>query len=1108
MPDPQLPPNNPFEPGPLRLNTYAPGQSPALMNDPMGLVISMFGVPMLQNLAGPGKFLPQLTPGQQLADQMMAKLAQQNALAATASVTAANTAAVDNRILGLMSMLTGTPAQELNKADANYYASMLNHPVAKMMIGQQIGPENLEALMFGRKGDPAAMAATIGRLGFFRRDTLGGERMSAESMADFTQSLYHELYGTEKNTNEMHGFMAGQTAQLYENLFQRGVLPQSIGALSAADRVKAIADDARPRDAETMKRLAREYATRDLTDSTRMFTVGEGADRTDKRFSELTAEQKEQVLKENEDYYVQMLQKTLDRVTQFKRNDGRTQSASEIEKLDGYGVLARQVDAGKTADTLKEYAGAVAAIREIFGDNGNPNAPMPQLLAALEHLGRGSITQVGATHVENTLRSMRLAARDAGIGFEQMAGMHAQIGAYADTLGLEQPTALQATQNAMIIARNLRTNGDYSKPVFGRADSATVAQEAAMNMLNGANSSVGQALQGIVGLYKSNKAKYQGTGLEQLVNAYENNQQTFDVTMPDGSKQTFDLANIAGKQRVPGLENLAHQFGVTSEQFYAAMNNPMYQQHQNAMYNFLPQRGEITQTMYAHGVEGALAARFLPMVESDEFKKALNNNNVTFTEDQRATFMANLGSAMAERMLSTEYANLSQAERIDLLQSELPQLVAAAVGGPDAGTIASVIMGQGNFFGQTEGDRRAALQVLDNQVEAVMRQTYGASLATQAEKYDKGNFQAAVDRQIEYDAKARRFKQMQAGHESSFIQRFGEYVAQVGEGKAFDFEGLSAYVTDVMSVTDSVYAAAPEMKAALVAATKAAGEAEAAVAKDPKNADLVNKAEAYSKVFGAYIDGKNVKDRQAAAQNLADIHAKELGFNPDLLKAEYEKIAAGDEKALSGLEARIGADRFAVVKGLYLTQQLADKEHTTLGELLPLFDKRTAIRDAQDKEEEQKKIEKELREARENRNKTPAQRWNETTKAWGDTAYSYAMDAAVGFTAVSNWMQGGVDGAVATMSAATVQLTADSVTISSSGVAQQPANVSLKQEELPRGGREGATDIQLVAQQSAGGPKEINFNGEIVLKNLREGILSAIGRPPIHVQNGPSVRAT
>jgi hypothetical protein len=1096
---PQLPPNNPFEPGPLRLNQYAPGQSPALMNDPMGLIISMFGMPMLQQFAGPGKFLPQLTPGQQLADQMMAKLAQQNALAATASVTAANTDAVDKRILGLMSMFTRTPVDQLNKADASNFGSMLNHPSVKMMLGQQIGPENLEALMFGRKGDPAALAATIGRLGFFRRDTLGGERMSAASMADFTQSLYHELYGTEEKTNDMRGFMAGQTAQLYENLFQRGILPQSIGALSAADRVKAIAEDSRPRDPETMKRLAREYATRDLTDSTRMFTVGEGDDRTPRRFSELTAEQKEDVLKQNEGKYLQTLNKTLGHVTQFRRDDGRTQSAAEIEKLAGYDVLARQVDAGKTADTLKEYTGAVAAIREIFGDNGNPNAPMPQLLAALEHLGRGSITQVGAEKVENTLRSMRLAARDAGIGFEQMAGMHGQISAYADTLGVAQPTALQVTHNAMVVARNLRTSGDYNRPVFGRSEPAALAQEAAMMMLHGADSGVSGALQGLVGLVEANPDKYKGNeGMQELVKAYRENRETFTLK----SGETFNLADIAGKQKVAGLANLAARFGVTSEEFYSAAINPMNQEFQNAAYNFKTMRPEAVQLMASRGgIEGLIASRMI----YDVPEEALNAAGLT--EDEKANLPTVLGQKIAERMLTKEVANLPPGERIELLNKELRNDLIAAIGGPDAGTKADTLLGPGKLFGEGSDARKAFLFSAVGNVEAILDHLTGMSLVNNAIILDPKT-QAALEEQKQADAaKAARMKKMQAGHESSFLQRFGEYAAQVGDGRAFDFEGLSNYVLDVIDVADLAKSAAPELVPFLAAAAAKAGEAgaDAAAAKDPTQKEaLTKKYETYADVFAAYVNGKDAEGLKTAAEKLAELD------NQGALKDQYVAAAAGDKKALELLKGRLGEDQYKMVEGLHKTQQLAANEKWSLSEILPLLNNSADTMQKVAQENAQKENEERARKVQDrakNKNKSPQQKLEETAQAWGSAAYSAAMDAAEGFTAVSNWMKGGVESAVATMSAGTVQLTADSVTISGGG-AQQTANVSLKQEELPRGGREGATDIQLVSQQSAGGPKEINFNGEIVLKNLREGILSAIGRPPIHVQNGPSVRTT
>jgi hypothetical protein len=47
---------------------------------------------------------------------------------------------------------------------------------------------------------------------------------------------------------------------------------------------------------------------------------------------------------------------------------------------------ARSVDASRITDSLKRYSKAVAAIRDVFGDNGRPDAPMNELLSALDGL--------------------------------------------------------------------------------------------------------------------------------------------------------------------------------------------------------------------------------------------------------------------------------------------------------------------------------------------------------------------------------------------------------------------------------------------------------------------------------------------------------------------------------------------------------------------------------------------------------------------------------------------------------------------------------------------------------------------------------------------------
>ena len=247
--------------------------------------------------------------------------------------------------------------------------------------------------------------------------------------------------------NEMRGFMAGQVGQIAENMFQRGMLPQAVGAMSAADRVKLI--NQTPIDEETLTRLSREVAKRDFED------VTNSSENARKYRSLNTDTERDRFVTENVEPYKKSLETTRKEIEKTATGADNALSAGDLEKLQGFDSLASNVDAKRSAEAIKKYTGAVAAIRDIFGDNGNPNAPLPALLAALEGLTGGAVGSMKPQKIEATLRQMQATAKEAGIGFEQMAAMSTQIDSMGQALNLTPADTLRVKANTMAAVLSL-----------------------------------------------------------------------------------------------------------------------------------------------------------------------------------------------------------------------------------------------------------------------------------------------------------------------------------------------------------------------------------------------------------------------------------------------------------------------------------------------------------------------------------------------------------------------------------------------------------------------------------------------------------------------------
>ena len=79
----------------------------------------------------------------------------------------------------------------------------------------------------------------------------------------------------------------------------------------------------------------------------------------------------------------------------------------------------RRVDAARVGRTLEGYSEAVAAVRDLFGANGRPDAPMAELIGGLEALTAGAVGKADPSALARSVRSTANLARQAGVSIEQ-----------------------------------------------------------------------------------------------------------------------------------------------------------------------------------------------------------------------------------------------------------------------------------------------------------------------------------------------------------------------------------------------------------------------------------------------------------------------------------------------------------------------------------------------------------------------------------------------------------------------------------------------------------------------------------------------------------------
>ena len=112
----------------------------------------------------------------------------------------------------------------------------------------------------------------------------------------------------------------------------------------------------------------------------------------------------------------------------------------------------RELDASKISDRLKGMSRAVSAMQEIFGEMGEADAPMNQLVGAIETLTQANMQNMDPVKLERMIRTTSATAKAAGIEMPEMFRSMGATAAYADRAGVDR--ALVPSLDARAVMEN------------------------------------------------------------------------------------------------------------------------------------------------------------------------------------------------------------------------------------------------------------------------------------------------------------------------------------------------------------------------------------------------------------------------------------------------------------------------------------------------------------------------------------------------------------------------------------------------------------------------------------------------------------------------------
>jgi hypothetical protein len=169
------------------------------------------------------------------------------------------------------------------------------------------------------------------------------------------------------------------------------------------------------------------------------------------------------------------------------------------------------------ANQIKGMTKVITAISDLFGANGQPNAPIPQLLAALDQLGQGAEYRYGANTVESMFRNLQQATLTGKISLPQISQMVGQNAAMLASVGGDPRDAMAMTQRAVNYAAG--SSSVFASPFYGKMDPRTLANASAQLEASGLNSPSGQMAQVALFLADSSAGLAPNSEFSQLVGA-------------------------------------------------------------------------------------------------------------------------------------------------------------------------------------------------------------------------------------------------------------------------------------------------------------------------------------------------------------------------------------------------------------------------------------------------------------------------------------------------------------------------------------------------------------------------------------------------------------
>lgn len=236
-----------------------------------------------------------------------------------------------------------------------------------------------------------------------------------------------------------------------------------------------------------------------------------------------------------------------------------------IGGIPGGGDYIREDEIKRIGGRMKNLAGAVAAMRDIFGDAGRPDAPMREIINGLQALTQGGLANMSPGQLQQTVRNTQQLARMASVSLGGALQLSAQGAGIADSMGLDRAFVPAATQHALATAAAYVGSG-LDRAIVGGLDKEALMSVDQQLSLSAANSVAGKHLNAVLAMRSmfGFRKGFKGSALDAAAEAIDRGDTEF----------TFGGQTMSTVLDDQALMGLGKQVGISEGDVTRLLNSP------------------------------------------------------------------------------------------------------------------------------------------------------------------------------------------------------------------------------------------------------------------------------------------------------------------------------------------------------------------------------------------------------------------------------------------------------------------------------------------------------------------------------------------------------